>query len=325
MSFAKLVQEQGEAVEGRVRINVFFTTGSVGTCLKHPQRQHGTQLFRRNVAAAELAAIFRDPRAHTDRGYCTREQLSGSRMSVVLEDLPLSEFEELCRHANGVTSEDVSNGRFVELLLQIEATSPTRSRFYQHPQLAGGLLSHRALYRTVVVGPGGKLGLNVAAGPQTVIPKLTTTSSSASAAGLRIGDSMAMVTVPLRGSHHLKAMLRQSDRVKLLTVGLHILREGQPMRFAVITDEIGTIGINSNPVVSSGPIVVVSFSPGLGFAPAPAQKAGVRIGDIITAVTVPADIITWGAAVAPVPPGASVGMLLLRKEPGDDMGIQIAD
>ena len=50
------------------RINVYYSTGTVGTCIDHP-RQGKTQLFRRNVDLVMLNTIFDDPRVHTDRGY----------------------------------------------------------------------------------------------------------------------------------------------------------------------------------------------------------------------------------------------------------------
>ena len=53
------------------RINVYYTTGTVGTCLDHP-RQGKTQLFRRNVDLSLLAQLFRDPRLHTGTGYHRR-------------------------------------------------------------------------------------------------------------------------------------------------------------------------------------------------------------------------------------------------------------
>lgn len=51
-----------------VRINVYYTTMTVATCLKHPV-QGKTQLFRKNVTANELEMIFRYPRVHTRKGY----------------------------------------------------------------------------------------------------------------------------------------------------------------------------------------------------------------------------------------------------------------
>ena len=51
-----------------IRINVYWTTGTVGTCLNHP-RQGKTQLFRRNVDLLTLRLIFKNPRHHTGYGY----------------------------------------------------------------------------------------------------------------------------------------------------------------------------------------------------------------------------------------------------------------
>lgn len=52
----------------RARINVWFTTMTVGTYLEHP-KQGKTQLFRRRVTEKELKLIFKNPRAHTGKGY----------------------------------------------------------------------------------------------------------------------------------------------------------------------------------------------------------------------------------------------------------------
>jgi hypothetical protein len=56
------------------RINVYYTTGTVGTCLNHP-KQGKTQLFRRDVDAESLDEIFKNPRTHTGDGY-HRKQIS---------------------------------------------------------------------------------------------------------------------------------------------------------------------------------------------------------------------------------------------------------
>ena len=50
------------------RVNVYYTTGTVATCLTHPISGK-TQLFRRNVTLEELSQIFLNPRTHTGRGY----------------------------------------------------------------------------------------------------------------------------------------------------------------------------------------------------------------------------------------------------------------
>lgn len=53
------------------RVNVYFTTRTVGTALSHPV-QGSTQLFRRNCTADELIKILENPRFHTGKGYKRR-------------------------------------------------------------------------------------------------------------------------------------------------------------------------------------------------------------------------------------------------------------
>lgn len=56
---------------GHERINVYYTKGTVGTCLNHP-KQGKTQLFRRNVGIDLLTRLFEKPRLHTRLGYKRR-------------------------------------------------------------------------------------------------------------------------------------------------------------------------------------------------------------------------------------------------------------
>jgi hypothetical protein len=58
-----------------IRINVYWTTGTVGTCLDHP-RQGKTQLFRRNIDLSSLREVFNNPRVHTGAGYYTCDRVS---------------------------------------------------------------------------------------------------------------------------------------------------------------------------------------------------------------------------------------------------------
>lgn len=53
------------------RINVYYTRGTVGTCVNHP-KQGKTQLFRRNVGVDLLTKLFEKPRLHTRLGYKRR-------------------------------------------------------------------------------------------------------------------------------------------------------------------------------------------------------------------------------------------------------------
>lgn len=60
--------------EHNCRINVYYTTGTVGTCLLHPVAGK-TQLFRRDVTAKVLRKIFLNPRTHTGKGYFTKDRM----------------------------------------------------------------------------------------------------------------------------------------------------------------------------------------------------------------------------------------------------------
>lgn len=74
-----------------VRFNVYYTTGTVGTCLDHPV-QGKTQLFRRTVTVEELGSIFDHPRMHTGRGYQRKKrktsQGTGSALAKAAAMLP---------------------------------------------------------------------------------------------------------------------------------------------------------------------------------------------------------------------------------------------
>ena len=67
------------------RINVYYTTGTVGTCVDHP-RQGRTQLFRRDVDMALLRELMRDPRLHTGTGYHQRRKMPRRDPCVVCMD-----------------------------------------------------------------------------------------------------------------------------------------------------------------------------------------------------------------------------------------------
>jgi uncharacterized C2H2 Zn-finger protein len=64
-----------------VRINVYYTTRTVGTALFHPH-QGKTQLFRRDCDVSELMAIFVNPRLHTDKGYQRKRKLGNGSHSI---------------------------------------------------------------------------------------------------------------------------------------------------------------------------------------------------------------------------------------------------
>jgi len=63
-----------DKASGSIRINVYYSTCTVGTCLNHPSRGK-TQLFRRNVNLEGLKRIFANPRTHTGAGYYRKNVL----------------------------------------------------------------------------------------------------------------------------------------------------------------------------------------------------------------------------------------------------------
>jgi len=63
LSFARHDEQEND----RVRIHVYYTTGTVATSLDHP-RLGRNQLFQRNVNLQQLEEIFRNPKLHTGKG-----------------------------------------------------------------------------------------------------------------------------------------------------------------------------------------------------------------------------------------------------------------
>ena len=66
-----------DEINDDVRINVYWTTGTVGTCFYHSVRGR-TQLFRRDVDLMCLGDIFRNPRVDTGVGYYETPHREGS-------------------------------------------------------------------------------------------------------------------------------------------------------------------------------------------------------------------------------------------------------
>jgi hypothetical protein len=55
------------------RINVYVTKSTFVTQLRHPIKGKG-QLFRRNIWPENYGKLFKNPRAHTGRGYYRRSE-----------------------------------------------------------------------------------------------------------------------------------------------------------------------------------------------------------------------------------------------------------
>ena len=75
IAFQKSGGAHGKDGKPGIRINVWYTTGTVGTYLAHQGWGEKTQLFRRRVDLDLLQDIFRNPRKHTGLGYHFREEM----------------------------------------------------------------------------------------------------------------------------------------------------------------------------------------------------------------------------------------------------------
>jgi len=92
------------------RINVYYSTGTVGTCLNHPVKGK-TQLFRRNVGIDELEQIFFEPRTHTGKGYYRKHE--SQKWKTICDNTGEAFFEcdtarrwRYVTHASGLTHDE---------------------------------------------------------------------------------------------------------------------------------------------------------------------------------------------------------------------------
>lgn len=53
----------------QIRINIYYTTDTVGLCFYCSAKKRKTQSFRKNVSFEQLRNIFKTPRENTDKGY----------------------------------------------------------------------------------------------------------------------------------------------------------------------------------------------------------------------------------------------------------------
>ena len=85
------------------RVNVYYSTGTVATCLDHP-RSGKTQLFRRGQSLDDLAGIFSNPRQHTGVGFSeARVGNHGNQLMVRGDKVRLSTILNATTHVGGGT------------------------------------------------------------------------------------------------------------------------------------------------------------------------------------------------------------------------------
>ena len=108
---------------GRMRVNVYYTTGTVGTSLNHPIDGPG-QMFRRCTSLRDLEQIFSNPRVHTERGYKRRrnDPLDGARLPV----------DTSCVDQSAESEETVARRMLVEMDLEAAALAARRAQLAKH-------------------------------------------------------------------------------------------------------------------------------------------------------------------------------------------------
>ena len=72
----------------KLKLNIWCTTGTVGSYLKHP-KQGNKQLFRKDIETwTELEAILKNPRVHTNKGYHRKEAAPPRTIQVSSSAVP---------------------------------------------------------------------------------------------------------------------------------------------------------------------------------------------------------------------------------------------
>ena len=89
-----------ESHSGHVRIDVYFTTGKVTTCLNHHKSGKG-QMFRPIENIAMLDKIFQYPRYHSNAGYKSKQETWSKRKKESLDK------GEICRLARQVRCQEI--------------------------------------------------------------------------------------------------------------------------------------------------------------------------------------------------------------------------
>lgn len=110
---SRVIAFRKDCEEGAVRINVYYSTGTVGTALLHPV-QGKTQLFRKQCDLRDLINVFENPRWHSGRGYKRRRIAEDESTASQVEAKPFLE-ERFALHQSlfqiGAEIEDLVKSR----------------------------------------------------------------------------------------------------------------------------------------------------------------------------------------------------------------------
>ena len=72
--YKRMCEDDGDEEDSYIIIDVWPTTGTIGSYLRHPRQGKRTQLFRKECTDEEAIAIFDNPRSHTGKGYHRKDE-----------------------------------------------------------------------------------------------------------------------------------------------------------------------------------------------------------------------------------------------------------
>ena len=269
--------------------------------------------YRRSVSLSLLEKIFENPRVHTGIGYHTRDQMPGAGANLSSRELDHiehaaapSEVKGILAHLRQLAGDAAQNAAdidiyFGHLILQLGKDAGTLP-----PDLTQLLPEGQVLVQHAVFDAEHKIGYyaDAVVGCQGVKVDRVIGGSAAQAAGLRAGDHIIAMTVPVTGWETIETTVR----VKGVPFKLGLLRGGQPTYIIVERDHDGFLGIQQKGAEVSGPMSLESISGGN------AERAGLQDGDIIVSITVPiAEGISVEDLAPRIPPHTSVALTLFRE------------
>jgi hypothetical protein len=270
---------------GSTRINVYYTTRTVGTCLPHPSREHPTQLFRRDVSLELLGDIFKQPRVHTGSGYFRRDRMPrrvgpgsaadvsmlGRMDELVGEELAVRDeraaiFVELQRGLGFQASASYCRVSAARRLVTSGIKRGTETGTSLDEIASGGsqdgltadLSSMEAVRATIIVGSGGSLGVATAGKGSFQITQCDESS------GVRIGDHLFGMKVPIRNREHFSAAKAPCGGRAII---ISVLRSGLCLDVTAFPLANGVTGItntkealitgfaNPSPVINTLPMI----------------------------------------------------------------------
>ena len=135
---SRVISFSSQLGEETARINVYYTTGTVGTCLEHP-RLGKTQLFRRGCTMEALATIMANPRVHTGKGYYKRKNAETNAPQTFCENTALrrelqgleEELESLVKKRRGLLqfleSKDASRAAQAQAAVEAQKTQDAQT------------------------------------------------------------------------------------------------------------------------------------------------------------------------------------------------------